>query len=182
MKKKTIITLIVLLILSITWYTYYQYDKENLKIDYYNFQQLEKAKEVVERFEKSWERFPLPVHTLYDFNYGYTWDFKSWFEANIHPLNNTYCYDVYYDRNPTWPWYVFTFWFKLHSKLFKLFNWWEYYKYPNWVHKSKPSKQCKKEMEISSKLWWYTWIPSCAWLNADYYDYMEAVNNPCKKQ
>ncbi len=172
MKKKTIITLLVLIILSIAWYTYYQYDKENLKIDYYNFKQLWKAKEVVENLD--WEQKYYPADNLDSFNYQ--------FDTNIEPLDKRYCYDVYYSYFIEKKDYTFTFWFKLHSKLFKLFNWWEYYKYPNWVHKSKPSEQCKKEMEISSKLWWYTWIPSCAWLNYYYYRYMEIVNNPCKKQ
>ncbi len=162
----------MLLILSIAWYIYYQYDKENLKIDYYNFQQLWKAKEVVENLK--WEQKYYPADNLKSFNYQ--------FDTNIEPLDKRYCYDVYYTYFTKRKDYTFTFWFKLHSKLFKLFNGWEYYKYPNWVHKSEPSEQCKKEMEISSKLWWYRWMPACAWLNTYYYRYMEIVNNPCEKQ
>ncbi len=181
MKKKITIILIILLVLTLAWYSYYQTDKENLKIDYYNFQQLWKAKKVVEKFEKSWKRLPLPVRSLYDFNYGYTWDFRTWFEANIHPINKNYCYDVYYDKNPTWPWYVFTFWFKLHSKLWKLLNGWEYYNYPYKMKKPEPSEECKRDRESAPNVWIRWAPPSCVW-GTYYWRYMEIVNNPCIKE
>ncbi len=176
MKKKKIkiilvVVLLVLIILVVAWYKYYQYDKENLKIDYYNFQQLEKVKKVIENIPENKKTYR--VRNLKQLN--------SKFKADIEPLDKRYCYYVYYqfDKENNKP--VFGFWFKLHSLLYKLRYWWEYYKYPNWIHKSEPSEQCKKEMEISSKLWWYRWMPACAWLNVYYYRYMEAVNNPCEK-
>ena len=163
--------LIAILILVLIWEYYYFVERKAIEIDRYNFQQLEKAKKVIENIPENKKTYR--VRNLKQLN--------SKFKADIEPLDKRYCYDVYYDTNPTWPWYVFTFWFKLHSLLYKLRYWWEYYKYPNWIHKSEPSEQCKKEMEISSKLWWYRWMPACAWLNYYYYRYMRIVNNPCER-
>ena len=171
MKKKAIITLLVLLILSIAWYTYYQYDKENLKIDYYNFQQLWKAKEVVENLD--WEQKYYSADSLKSFNYQ--------FDTNIEPLDKRYCYDVYYTYFTKRKDYTFTFWFKLHSKLFKLFNGWEYYNYPYNRKEPTESEQCKKDKKAISNHPWIKWMPPSCVTRGRYYDYMEAVNNPCKK-
>jgi len=164
-KKSSLFRIVVILLI----WALIIFEWKNIYVDRYNFQQLEKAKKVIENIPENKKTYR--VRNLKQLN--------SKFKADIEPLDKRYCYDVYYDKNPTWPWYVFTFWFKLHSLLYKLIYGWEYYKYPNWIHKSEPSEQCKKEMELSK--WRYTWIPSCAWLNAYYYRYMRIVNNPCER-
>ncbi len=168
MKKKIIITLIVLLILTISWYKYYQYDKENLKIDYYNFQQLEKAKKVVKNLD--WQQKYYRARSVSDFNYQ--------FDTDIDPLDKRYCYYVYYsfDKKNNKP--VFEFWFKLHSLLYKLLYMSDRYAYPKKIEKSEPSEACKEERKLPYR--WLTWMPVCAWLNTYYYRYLDTINNPCE--
>ncbi len=161
--------LIAILILVLIWEYYYFVERKAIEIDRYNFQQLEKAKKVIENIPKNKKTYR--VRNLKQLN--------SKFKADIEPLDKRYCYDVYYDTNPTWPWYVFTFWFKLHSLLYKLRYWWEYYIYPWWIiTEPETTEECKKEMELSK--WRYTGMPACVWWDY-YYDYMEAVNNPCER-
>ncbi len=170
MKKKITIILIILLVLTLAWYSYYQYDKENLKIDYYNFQQLWKAKKVVENLD--WEKKYYYINSLSALNQK--------FDTDIHPTDKRYCYDVYYSYFKEKKDYTFTFWFKLHSKLWKLLNGWEYYNYPYKMKKPEPSEECKRQQKLSE--WrWYTWLPACVWW-IYYWRYMEIVNNPCIKE
>ena len=164
-KKSSLFRIIIILLI----WALIIFEWKNIYVDRYNFQQLEKAKKVVENLK--WEQKLYRARGLKDFNYQ--------FDTDIKPLDKRYCYDVYYDTNPTWPWYVFTFWFKLHSLLYKLMYWWEYYIYPWWIiTEPETTEECKKEMELSK--WRYTGMPACVWWDY-YYDYMEAVNNPCER-
>ena len=164
MKKKTIITLLVLLILSIAWYIYYQYDKENLKIDYYNFQQLEKAKNVVKNLK--WEQKLYRARGLKDFNYQ--------FDTDIEPLDKRYCYYVYYsfDKENNKP--VFEFWFKLHSLLYKMMYMSDNYAYPKLIKPKKIPEDCfNNQWKLYKVLW------KCADPNYSYF--ISAISEPCEK-
>jgi len=176
-KKSSLFRIVVILLI----WALIIFEWKNIYVDRYNFQQLEKAKKVVEKFEKSWKRLALPVYSLDDFNYWKWTDFLVWMWADIEPLDKRYCYDVYYDKNPTWPWYVFEFWFKLHSLLYKLRYGWEYYNYPHKKIEPKESEECKKAKKATSNLPWIKWIPPvCVWWTY-YYRYMRIVNNPCER-
>jgi hypothetical protein len=177
---KTIYKILIwILILVLIWEYYYFVEKKAIEIDKYNFQQLEKAKQVVENFEKSWKRLPLKADDLPTFNTYFVSRFWTWKEDSIEPLDKRYCYYVYYDRDTTWSWYIFEFWFKLHSLLYKLkylsFN----YAYPKQIEKEEPSEACKEELKLPYL--WLTWMPACAWLNASYYRYLRQINNPCRR-
>jgi hypothetical protein len=174
---KTIYKILIwILILVLIWEYYYFVEKKAIEIDKYNFQQLEKAKQVVENFEKSWKKLALPVRTLDDFNYWKWTNFSVWMWADIEPLDKRYCYYVYYNKIPTGPWYIFNFWFKLHSLLYKIKYWWSHYNYPYKMEKPEPSKECLEEL----KLPWFRWAPSCGW-SRRYIHFIKVINNPCER-
>jgi hypothetical protein len=142
------------------------FEWRNIYIDYYNFQQLEKAKQVVENLK--WEEKDYRVRDLKWFNYQ--------FDADIEPLDKRYCYYVYYNKIPTGPWYIFNFWFKLHSLLYKIKYWWTHYNYPYKMEEPEPSKECLEEL----KLPWLRWAPSCVSVSR-YRRFLDAINNPCRR-
>jgi len=163
-KKSSLFRIVVILLI----WALLIFEWKNIYVDRYNFQQLEKAKKVVKNLK--WEQKYYPADNLKSFNYQ--------FDTNIEPLDKRYCYDVYYSYFTEKKDYTFTFWFKLHSLLYKLIYGWEYYNYPYKRKKPTESEQCKKARKAISNQPWIKWIPpSCVTRGS-----MEAVNNPCEKQ
>lgn len=116
-KKKLIMFIIILIPLIImsglSLYNYYK-EYNNIKIDEYNFSQLEKAKIILDKIPKDTKKF----YTLKEFNTQYN--------ADIKPIKN--CYDV---SNINWS-ESYMFWFKLYSKKYIKIYWTRYYAYPKY--------------------------------------------------
>ncbi len=83
-------------------------------VDYYNFNELEKAKIILEKIPENTDKF----YTLKEFNEKYN--------ANIKPIKN--CYDI---SNYNWN-EKYIFWFKLESLLYINMYWTKYYTYPKY--------------------------------------------------
>ncbi len=92
---------------------YIALDWSNIQIDRYNFEQLEKAKPILESIPATAPKF----YTLKEFNQQYN--------ANIQPLNN-----CYYVSNYNWK-EKYIFWFQLKSNMYK-FLYWNTYTYPKY--------------------------------------------------
>ncbi len=106
---------IILVILSWVLYAIDEHSEEaKQKIDEYNFEQLEKAKIILEKIQKDVNKF----HTLKSFNEIY----NAWIE----PIKN-----CYYISNVNWK-YPYIFWFLLESKKYKKQYWNNYYTYPKY--------------------------------------------------
>lgn len=93
---------LLLLILSFILVAIYSFvfEKDKIAIDRYNFDQLEKAKPILESIPETDERF----YSLKEFNQKYS--------ADIQPIKN--CYDI---RNYNWD-EKYIFWFKLESLIY----------------------------------------------------------------
>ncbi len=106
--KRGLIGLFILL------WIYLLLDGRNIYIDMYNFQQLEKAKPILESIPTDAKKF----YTLKDFNDQY--------KADIKPIDN--CYLV---NNDSWN-QKYIFWFQLKSKVYKLLYSNYFYAYPKY--------------------------------------------------
>lgn len=115
-----IVVIILILIISISWviYVYNKYntkeivtseEQEKIKIDEYNFEQLEKIKSILDWLDKS------------SYSFDNLKEFNEKFNQNIEPIKNCYFLS---DRNryfetksrivEKWKWW-YMFWFKLES-------------------------------------------------------------------
>lgn len=99
---KFFIWFLLLLILSFILVAIYSFtfEKDKIAIDRYNFEQLEKAKPILESIPETDERF----YSLKEFNQKYN--------ANIKSIKN--CYDI---SNDNWS-EKYIFWFKLESYIY----------------------------------------------------------------
>jgi hypothetical protein len=117
-----LIVIILLLPLWKYWYEYYKYDmwiisveeQENRKIDEYNFEQLEKVKNILKSIKRDDKKFS----NLKEFNKQY--------KTNIKPIKN-----CYYMSNSNWN-EAYIFWFELYSNKFINKYWTENYVYPKY--------------------------------------------------
>ncbi len=117
--KKKIVVGVLTLVLVLVWILvmwwmidiFVEWDK--VKIDVYNFQQLEKAKPILKSLPKDAEKF----YNLREFNEQY--------KANIKSIKN--CYYIS-NRNGK---ESFIFWFQLESDIYKLL-YWNIYVYPKY--------------------------------------------------
>ncbi|EKE28174.1 MAG: hypothetical protein ACD_3C00086G0018 [uncultured bacterium (gcode 4)] len=91
------------------------FEQDEIAIDRYNFEQLEKVKPILEKISKTADRF----YSLDEFN--------KKFGKDIIPKKN--CYYVTTDFNWNYP---FIFWFQLESLLYKFLYFWKYYAYPKY--------------------------------------------------
>jgi len=124
-------------------------------IDYYNFQQLEKAKPILESISENEPNF-----------YNLT-DFKDRYNINIKPIKN-----CYYISNNNWN-EKYIFWFKLESNYYKNKYNTEYYAYPKY---DKPI--------FTNCLWWegmhdeWHWWGWCFDASRVYFE--KVISNPCE--
>ena len=129
MTKKLKILLIIpaLIILGLVWKYWYDYynisseEREKIKIDEYNFKQLEKVKSVLDKLDKN-------SYSVKDLN-----DFNKQFDIDIKPIKN--CYYVtsrnrHFDNKKWGGWYIF--WFELESKTYIKKYWTQYFAYPKY--------------------------------------------------
>lgn len=119
MKKltKKHIVILLLIFLLIIWYI----DIDNIKVDRYNFLQLEKIKNTLDELDRNSYKFD----NVKEFNIKFNQDIK--------PLKNCYFLSErnwYFENNNWWWWYIF--WFKLESLLYKLIYFDKYYIYPKY--------------------------------------------------
>ncbi len=163
-KKSSLFRIVVILLI----WALIIFEWKNIYVDRYNFQQLEKAKKVIENIPENKKTYR--VRNLKQLN--------SKFKADIEPLDKRYCYYVYYQFDKEENKVYFEFWFKLHSLLYKLIYRWKYYNYPSLWEAPEETEECKKQIKLSK--WSYTGIPACVWWFW-YNRYMEAVNNPCER-
>lgn len=98
------------------------YEEEAIKIDEYNFKQLEKVKQT------------LSTTAIEDFKFANIEEFNKQFQTDITPIKN--CYYVSRTKNiiseysDLGEWYIF--WFKLESKKYRDIHNIEYYAYPKY--------------------------------------------------
>lgn len=137
------IIIISIILLAVTYSLIFEQDK--IKIDKYNFEQLEKAKIILEKIPK-------------DAKYFYTFKkFNNSYKANIEPIKN-----CYYISNDNWK-YLYIFWFKLESLLYKIryLSW--YYAYPRYG--------------LSYDNFCYWWKTCIDW---NLSDFKYTISNPCQ--
>jgi len=117
-KNKQIMTWVFLLSLLILvwryWYDYFRYERNvtseeysKRKIDEYNFEQLEKVKDLLKNLKRSDKEFL----SLSEFNKLYN--------AEIKPIKNCYYVKNYASSNRV----LYNFWFKLESDKYKAKLW-----------------------------------------------------------
>jgi len=113
--------LIILGLVSIYAYDFIKYDinvtpeeQEKREIDEYNFTQLKKVRNILNKLDKN--------------SYGFDniWDFNKLYNGNIKPIKN-----CYYLSNKNW-WEKYIFWFKLESNKYIDKYWTESYIYPKY--------------------------------------------------
>lgn len=120
MKKNVLVTLIWFLLLVILFLLINLFfsDKieefKNVRIDEYNFKQLEKAKVILNNIPQDSKKF-------YSLN-----EFNELYDINIKPTKN--CYYVSNSNGKE----NYIFWFKLESQEYKNKLWEEYYAYPKY--------------------------------------------------
>jgi len=129
MKKNVKILLIIpaLIILGLVWKYWYDYysisfeEQEKIKIDEYNFEQLEKVKLILDPLDKK----SYIINSLDDFN--------EQFNMNIKPIKN--CYYLidknWFFKDKKWEWW-YIFWFELESKTYIKKYWTQYFAYPKY--------------------------------------------------
>jgi hypothetical protein len=161
-KKSSLFRIVVILLI----WALIIFEWKNIYVDRYNFQQLEKAKKVIENIPENKKTYS--VRNLKQLN--------SKFKADIEPLDKRYCYYVYYQFDKEKNKSDFEFWFKLHSLLYKLMYMSNNYAYPKPIEKPKPSKECERQAKASI---WYTWVPACFWWY--YHIYLDTINEPCER-
>lgn len=91
-------------------------ESENLKIDEYNFEQLEKAKNILRNLKRTDTKFS----SLKEFNNIYN--------SNIKPIKNCYYINKYNNKDRV----LYNFWFKLESDKYIKKYWDENYIYPKY--------------------------------------------------
>lgn len=180
------ISLILLLLFYLWFFLYsYFYEYDKLKIDNYNFNQLEQVKEKfkslnvkystskINWWEKTWMYY-INWWIQY-FNFYNLWDFNRKYNANITPLKNCYYFAVssFYG----WNWkYPYIFWFKLESSFYKILNFWKYYSYP-WY-------------DLNNNIKMSTWLnpdPLNKYPNNKHFEinrdekFIQKVSNPCSE-
>jgi hypothetical protein len=113
--KLTAITLIITVVFIYTsiWLYSFIFEQDKLAIDRYNFEQLEKAKPILENMPK--------LNSFY-----WLKEFNEKLKANIQPIEN--CYFV---ANFNWN-QKYIFWFQLKSKIYILMYFWDIYFYPSY--------------------------------------------------
>lgn len=89
-------------------------EEEKIKIDEYNFEQLEKAKPFL-------EKLPKDINKLFTIK-----EFNEIFYTDIAPVKN-----CYYISNYNWS-ENYIFWFQLESEKYRELYWNEYYAYPKY--------------------------------------------------
>jgi len=119
-----IIWIIILILLVLIWkygYDYYKYEvnvsieeRENRKIDEYNFGELGKVKQILDNIWKNDKKF----FTFKEFNEIYS--------TNIKPIKN-----CYYVSNSNWS-ENYIFWFRLESEKYINKYWNQNYAYPKY--------------------------------------------------
>lgn len=146
--QKKIILFLTLIIILLLWLI----EVNNIMIDKYNFQQLEKAKIILDKTPRDAKKF----YNLEEFNEQY----KAW----IVPIKN-----CYYVRNINWS-YPYIFWFKLESLFYKIKFSQNYYSYP------------KYDLPISKIYLWalLNWRIS-QWYDKNRDNFIHTISNPCKK-
>lgn len=119
--QEILITLLIIFVMFVIWnqinndnIEYSKEEQEKIKIDEYNFGQLEKIKEAFV-LNSGWKR-KIDSLGYFVFEYG----------INIVPIKN-----CYYVSNSNWK-YDFIIWFKLESDKYIKKNWSEYYAYPKY--------------------------------------------------
>jgi hypothetical protein len=82
---KVITWLLLVVILTITWILWYSliFEKESIKIDEYNFNQLESVDKIIMNDQK------------YDYVFKNLWDFNKIYNSNIKPIKNCYYINNY---------------------------------------------------------------------------------------
>lgn len=155
LNKKNIlqVTLIILFILWLIILYSYIFEKEKLEIDRYNFEQLEKVKEIINN-DKNFNN--IEFYDLYKFNLVYN--------TTIKPIKNCYYITTtnYYKK---YKWKsTYLFWFKLESLIYKIryFNW--YYVYP------------KYDLPIDNRCLWSKWCTDDINMN----ELIWTISNPCR--
>lgn len=125
LNKKIILILLVFVIVLWLIFWIYKYkenlnitpeEKEKIVIDEYNFEQLEKVKDILSDIKREDKQFI----DLKEFN--------DFYKQDIQPIKNCYYLRNYKseDRVP------YTFWFKLESEKYINKYWTEYYAYPKY--------------------------------------------------
>lgn len=101
--KKSVIWIVILIlwIYIVVWLYSFIFEQDKLAIDRYNFEQLEKAKPILESIPENAKKF----YTLKEFNEQY--------RADIKPIDN-----CYYISNSNWN-QKYIFWFQLKSKIYR---------------------------------------------------------------
>lgn len=137
LNKKNIRALIFTMIVFIVfcWALYFwklwKDEQDNIKIDEYNFTQLEKAKSILENTPTNTKKF----YSLREFNEQY--------KADIQPMKNCY----YVSSNNGSEKYIF--WFMLESQKYKKVFWTEEYAFP------------KYNLPTWRNCFWMWWNPEC---------------------
>ena len=143
-----LIWILFLWIISILWYSYI-YEQDKIAIDRYNFEQLEKAKPILEKLPQKDKKIfsPKMLNDLYG--------------ANIQTIKN-----CYYISNSNWK-YPYIFWFQLESLMYKVLYFWENYAYPKY---DKPvdyfcwwSKYCRDDRIFGGFIWTISWPCDSYW-------------------
>ena len=128
MKKNIKITIwiILLIIIWVGWKYYYNYynnqkvlaqeEQENIKIDEYNFEQLEKVKNILKNLKRTDTKFS----SLKEFN--------SIYNSNIEPIKNCYYIKNYENKERV----LYSFWFRLESNKYIQKYWDKNYMYPKY--------------------------------------------------
>ena len=135
---KIVIWLFLLLILSFILIAIYSFtfEKDKMAIDRYNFEQLEKAKPILESIPETDKRF----YSLKEFNQEY----NTW----IKPIKNCY-YISTYNWNEK-----YIFWFKLESLIYIYIYRTKLFAYPKYDLPFDPLYQS-----------WYIWDRNKSWFN-----------------
>ncbi|MDD3646028.1 MAG: hypothetical protein PHH06_01315 [Candidatus Gracilibacteria bacterium] len=161
MKKKVYMSIIIISIFIIVGLSiklkidYNKQETENIKIDEYNFSQLEKVKSVLDGLDKD--------------SYGFNGlkEFNEKFVQDIKPLKN--CFDIsntnrFWGENKSGGGYVFGF--KLYSKEYKKQYEKDYYIYPSSVYNSIEEGLCSKHGGVCYR-------------DILFEGFIETISNPC---
>jgi hypothetical protein len=106
LKISTVFILLSLLLFE--WYRTF--------VDFYNFRQLSKVKNILKDIEK-WDK-----------QFFYLEEFNDQYKAWIQPVKNCYYLRNYKSQDRV----LYTFWFKLESYVYAYIYWTQYYAYPKY--------------------------------------------------
>ncbi len=160
MNKKTLIKIwinivsfiSIICILIILYSFLFEHDK--IKTDKYNFEQLDKAKVILDEIPNDAEKF----YTLIEFNKLYNTDIK--------PITN--CYII---NNDNWN-EPYMFWFKIESLIYRILYRSIYYAYPKY---DIPVRMMYTWANVG---WNFSWWPYD--FSRDLFEYI--VTHPCKEE